>query len=99
MIIGNFAILYDKNNVAYEYNPRVSAIHYEKDMFSNSMEKVNEDGAQYDIKFTGKNYQPPVQCLDKIPVDNIENVLSSRGTIFIYKDNNPNVEMSTIFGI
>ena len=29
LIIGNYAILYDKDGVPFEYNPRKSALHYE----------------------------------------------------------------------
>jgi hypothetical protein len=95
MIIGNFAILYDETNKPFEYNPRVSAIHFEENAWGSTIK--NPDGTT-PAEIT-RNYQTPVQCLERVPEDNIDNVLSSRGTIFIYKDNNPNAEISTLFGI
>ena len=96
MIIGNFAILYDETNKPFEYNPRVSAIHFEENAWGSSIKNPENLNNPDEIK---RNYQTPVQCLERVPEDNIDNVLSSRGTIFIYKDNNPNAEISTLFGI
>ena len=88
--------LYDETNKPFEYNPRVSAIHFEENAWGSSIKNPENLNNPDEIK---RNYQTPVQCLERVPEDNIDNVLSSRGTIFIYKDNNPNAEISTLFGI
>ena len=100
LIIGNYTILFNDDYIPYEYNPRASAIHTEKAGYSNKFENPDGDG---DAISKSYNFQPPVTCLDKIPLDKIDQFLSSKGTIFIYIDKvkkmNDSYKINTIYGV
>jgi len=95
LIIGNYSILFDKDNIPYEYNPRKSAIHFEESVAARKYDK-GEAGDEIKKSY---NYQQPVSCLHGID-DQIKERLQTRGTIFIYKDSNPNkYQFNTVFGL
>lgn len=95
LIIGNYCILYDESNVPFEYNPRKSAIHFEKAEF----DRTYEQGAAKGEISLNYNYQQPVSCLQGIN-DQVNERLQTRGTIFIYKDANPvKYQFNTRFGL
>lgn len=102
LIIGNYTILFNDDYIPYEYNPRASAIHTEKAGYSNKFEKSDPD-SDGDAISKSYNFQPPVTCLDKIPLDKIDQFLSSKGTIFIYIDKvkkmNDSYKINTIYGV
>lgn len=108
LIIGNYAILYDKDGVPFEYNPRKSALHKSTNQFDKLVEWDNNNlgtsskdpstpskGATY----SAYNYQQPVSCISELGPETIKNKLQSRGTIFIYKDvNEVKSKFNTIYG-
>lgn len=91
LIIGNHTILYDKDGVPFEYNPRRSAINYSTTIASTEYEWHDPYTASDEKKLTTKhNYFLPVSCLSGPGMaDDINERLQTRGTIFIYKDANP----------
>lgn len=95
LIIGNHCIIFNDEGVPYEYNPRKSAIHYGKVYFNRKIED-GTDGNAKEIE-ENYNYQPPVVCLDRDP--DINDRLQTRGSIFIFKDTNPDVKIPSVYRI
>ena len=107
LIIGNYAILYDKDGVPFEYNPRKSALHKGQNQFDRLVEWDNNNlassnapsGSSSGSTYSAYNYQQPVSCISELGPETIKNKLQSRGTIFIYKDvNEVKSKFNTIYG-
>ena len=90
LIIGNYTILFDADGKAYEYNPRVSALQFEKAGYGREIQNISDVPTdETDPKnpiSTVRNYQTPVTCLDGVPMPELEELFNTTGTIFIYKD-------------
>lgn len=101
LIIGTYAILYNDQGVPYEYNPKKSAIHYDKLNVSRSTDydtHLVTSPTNETSKTQYWNYTQPVSCIKGME-DRIEERLNKRGTIFIYKDINPTRSTKSIYGV
>ena len=55
-------------------------------------------GLQNKNIYDSYNYQQPVSCLDGLGSE-VQERLQTRGTIFIYKDSNPNSKIRSVYGL
>ena len=113
LIIGNYAMLFDKDDVPFEYNPRKSAIHFNEAKFDRNYQWDSSNGdmplkrpstspvtPQDGDMYSSYNYQQPISCISDFPDEAITGKLQTRGTIFIYTDiNQEKKQFNTIFGI
>ena len=103
-------MLFDKDDVPFEYNPRKSAIHFNEAKFDRNYQwdstgdtplKRSSAGSVGDgDMYSSYNYQQPISCISDFPDEAITGKLQTRGTIFIYTDiNQEKKQFNTIFGI
>ena len=75
LIIGNYTILFDSDGKPYEYNPRVSALQFEKAGYGRELENISGipsgDESPKPVHQI-RNYQTPVTCLDGVAMPLLE---------------------------